>query len=29
VLTDEEREAGETMMICVSRCRGKKLVLDL
>jgi ferredoxin-NADP reductase len=29
VLTDEEREAGETMMICVSRGRGKKLVLDL
>ncbi|MFD5257026.1 PDR/VanB family oxidoreductase [Streptomyces bobili] len=29
VLTDEEREAGETMMICVSRCRGKRLVLDL
>ena len=23
VLTAEEREAGETMMICVSRCRGK------
>ncbi|MEU6373056.1 PDR/VanB family oxidoreductase [Streptomyces sp. NPDC046909] len=29
VLTDEERAAGETMMICVSRCRGKRLVLDL
>ncbi|MCQ9177697.1 PDR/VanB family oxidoreductase [Streptomyces sp. IBSBF 2953] len=29
VLSAEEREAGETMMICVSRCRGKKLVLDL
>jgi ferredoxin-NADP reductase len=29
VLTEEEREAGETMMICVSRCRGKRLVLDL
>ncbi|MGW2383507.1 PDR/VanB family oxidoreductase [Streptomyces sp. NPDC001658] len=29
VLTDEEREAGETMMICVSRCRGTRLVLDL
>jgi ferredoxin-NADP reductase len=29
VLTDAEREAGETMMICVSRCRGGKLVLDL
>ncbi|MFH9089246.1 PDR/VanB family oxidoreductase [Streptomyces sp. NPDC017673] len=29
VLTDEERESGETMMICVSRCRGARLVLDL
>ncbi|RZB14594.1 oxidoreductase [Streptomyces sp. F001] len=29
VLTDEERTAGETMMICVSRCRGARLVLDL
>jgi ferredoxin-NADP reductase len=29
VLTEEERAAGETMMICVSRCRGKRLVLDL
>ncbi|MEU9189305.1 PDR/VanB family oxidoreductase [Streptomyces sp. NPDC048484] len=29
VLTDDEREAGETMLICVSRCRGKRLVLDL
>ncbi|MEV2233181.1 PDR/VanB family oxidoreductase [Streptomyces phaeochromogenes] len=29
VLTDEEREVGETMLICVSRCRGKRLVLDL
>jgi ferredoxin-NADP reductase len=29
VLTDDERAAGETMMICVSRCRGKRLVLDL
>ncbi|MFE9095731.1 PDR/VanB family oxidoreductase [Streptomyces sp. NPDC007264] len=29
VLTAEEREAGETMLICVSRCRGKRLVLDL
>lgn len=29
VLTDEERESGETMMICVSRCRGGRLVLDL
>lgn len=29
VLTDEERETGETMLICVSRCRGRRLVLDL
>ncbi|MGR3376372.1 PDR/VanB family oxidoreductase [Salipiger abyssi] len=29
VLTESEREAGETMMICVSRACGKKLVLDL
>ncbi|MFE1882621.1 PDR/VanB family oxidoreductase [Streptomyces diastatochromogenes] len=29
VLTEEERAAGETMMICVSRCRGARLVLDL
>ncbi|MFC5212893.1 PDR/VanB family oxidoreductase [Streptomyces coerulescens] len=29
VLTREEQERGETMMICVSRCRGKRLVLDL
>ncbi|MGW0945474.1 PDR/VanB family oxidoreductase [Streptomyces sp. NPDC002623] len=29
VLSPAEREAGETMMICVSRCRGKRLVLDL
>lgn len=29
VLSDEEREAGETMLICVSRCRGPRLVLDL
>ena len=29
VLSDEEREAGETMLICVSRCQGKRLVLDL
>ncbi|MBQ0852167.1 oxidoreductase [Streptomyces sp. BH-SS-21] len=29
VLTDEERAAGETMLICVSRCLGKRLVLDL
>lgn len=29
VLTKEEQEAGETMLICVSRCRGERLVLDL
>ncbi|OPG09182.1 oxidoreductase [Streptomyces sp. GKU 895] len=29
VLTEEEQAAGETMMICVSRCRGRRLVLDL
>jgi ferredoxin-NADP reductase len=29
VLSEAEREAGETMLICVSRCRGKRLVLDL
>ncbi|MEV5957487.1 PDR/VanB family oxidoreductase [Streptomyces sp. NPDC051987] len=29
VLTAEERAAGETMLICVSRCRGGRLVLDL
>ncbi|MFD6923946.1 PDR/VanB family oxidoreductase [Streptomyces sp. NPDC059944] len=28
-LSDEEREAGGTMLICVSRCHGKRLVLDL
>ncbi|MEU5312427.1 PDR/VanB family oxidoreductase [Streptomyces sp. NPDC021562] len=29
VLTEQERAAGETMLICVSRCRGERLVLDL
>ncbi len=29
LLSDDEREAGETMMICVGRCRGDRLVLDL
>ncbi|MEU8887526.1 PDR/VanB family oxidoreductase [Streptomyces sp. NPDC048442] len=29
VLTDEERAANETMLICVSRCKGSRLVLDL
>lgn len=28
-LTEDEREAGDTMMICVSRCLGDRLVLDL
>jgi len=29
LLTDEEREASVTMLICVSRCRRGPLVLDL
>ncbi|RZB16057.1 oxidoreductase [Streptomyces sp. F001] len=29
VLDDQERAAGDTMMICVSRARGDRLVLDL
>ena len=29
LLTADERAAGETLMICVSRCRGERLVLDL
>jgi cytochrome P450/ferredoxin-NADP reductase len=29
VLTAEERLANDTMMTCVSRCRGSRLVLDL
>ncbi|SFA97652.1 Ferredoxin-NADP reductase [Amycolatopsis marina] len=29
LLTEQEREAGETMMICVSRAQCAKLVLDL
>ena len=29
VLTEEERAAGRTMMICVGRCRSDRLVLDL
>jgi ferredoxin len=29
VLDLEERLASETMMTCVSRCRGQRLVLDL
>jgi ferredoxin-NADP reductase len=29
VLSDEDRASGETMMVCVSRCIGKRLVLDV
>ncbi|MFT3777271.1 MAG: PDR/VanB family oxidoreductase [Ottowia sp.] len=29
ILTKLERQSGKTMMICVSRCTGKKLVLDV
>jgi len=29
LLSPEEHEAAGTMMICVSRCRGRELVLDL
>lgn len=29
VLTPEQREAGDAIMICVSRCLGDRLVLDL
>jgi ferredoxin len=29
LLTPEERAADETMMVCVSRSRGGRLVLDL
>ncbi|MFL4473696.1 PDR/VanB family oxidoreductase [Paeniglutamicibacter sp. MACA_103] len=29
LLSDQEREAGDTMMICVSRCKGGRLVLDI
>jgi ferredoxin len=28
-LTDEERVTGEKLMICMSRFRGRELVLDL
>jgi len=28
ILTKLERQSGKTMMICVSRCTGKRLVLD-
>ena len=29
VLTPDERESNQTMMICVSRARGGELVLDI
>lgn len=29
VLTKKERESNKTMMVCVSGCKGKRLVLDL
>lgn len=29
VLTKKEREANRTMMVCVSRCKGGRLVLDV
>ena len=29
VLSDSEKESNETMMVCVSRCRGDRLVIDL
>ena len=29
VLTDEEKEVGDRMMICCSGCRGNRLVIDL
>jgi ferredoxin-NADP reductase len=29
ILNEEEREANESMMICVSRCRSARLTLDL
>ncbi|TCP45795.1 ferredoxin-NADP reductase [Tamaricihabitans halophyticus] len=29
ILTDQERSAGETMMLCVSRCQSAELELDL
>jgi ferredoxin-NADP reductase len=29
ILNEDEREANETMMICVSRCRSAQLTLDL
>ena len=29
VLSKSERESNQTMMVCVSGCKGKRLVLDL
>lgn len=29
LLSDDERASGRTMLICVSRCRGERLVLDI
>ncbi len=29
LLSDEEKAAGKTMLLCVSRCRTPELVLDL
>jgi ferredoxin len=29
LLSPEEHEAAGTMMVCVSRCRGRELLLDL
>ncbi|MEK7948010.1 oxidoreductase, partial [Pigmentiphaga sp. YJ18] len=29
VLTERERESNKTMMVCVSGCKGSKLVLNL
>lgn len=29
ILSDKEREAAKSMMICVSRCKGKRLVLSV
>jgi ferredoxin len=28
-LSDDEKAAQKTMMLCVSRCKGARLVLDL
>lgn len=29
VLSDQEKERGDVMLVCVSRCRGEQLTLDL